>query len=244
MNNILIEIDASRRSGHHAFTQWLISNLHENQYEENLCKFKYNHVIGNQKILWVNEGYVNVEGNKEHISKCVNDHSIIIITYEVLHQGRLDQPNYTILTEELRRKWGIKKHIQISFVRDILNNLSSLKKIQDFSDGDLAVKNFLQIYKNQLKKTLIPFGGVIYDKWISDEEYANQVCLSILGKNNMFHPLKVGGTGSSFGDKLNMQSLLNRYKQFPPPQWTVELIKQDKELMGMLEILEMNKTIG
>ena len=189
MNNILIEIDSLRRSGHHAFTQWLISNLHENQYEENLCKFKYNHVIGNQKVLWVNEGHVDIEGNKEYISKCVDDHSVIIITYEVFWQERLNQPNHTILTEELKRKWGVKEHIQISFVRDILNNLSSLlKKLQDFSDGDLVVKNFLQIYKNQLKKALVPFEGIIYDKWISDEEYANQVCKKILGKNNMFHP--------------------------------------------------------
>lgn len=239
---VLIEIDSLKRSGHHGFAQWLISNLHEHPFNEKILNYKYNHVvIGDKNILWVNEGFIFPEKTIEYISEQKSSINAVIITYEVPWKEKLEQPNHTILTGELKEKWGVKEHIRVSFVRDILNNLSSLKKMEDFSDEDIEVKYHLQIYKNQLKKALTPFEGIIYDRWISDEEYANQVCLKILGKNNMFHPLEIGGTDSSFDGKLNVQSLLDRYKQFPPPQWTIELIKQDKELMEMLGILGMNK---
>jgi len=236
---VLIEIDATRRSGHHAFTQWLISNIHEWEYKDNLCKFKYNHILGNKNIIWVNEGERDVDSIKSYISERIHNHQIVIITYETVVSSRLDS-NYTLLTDELREKWNVEEHIQIPYVRDIYNNLASWSKMANPALDKNEFQIYLQIYKNQLRKVINNFRGVIYDKWIADEKYANEVCLKLIGKPNKFNPLDIGGTVSSFNDEAKIESLLNRYKSIEIPKKFTSQITQDKELVGMMRMVGMN----
>ena len=236
---ILIEIDAARRSGHHAFTQWLISNIQGCEYKDNLCKFKYNHILGNKNIIWVNEGEWDVDSIKSYISEKIHKHQIVIITYEAPLPSRLNF-NHTILTDELRKEWNVEEHIQIPYVRDIYNNLASWYKISNLNINQDEFQIYLQIYKNQLKKIINNFRGVIYDKWIADKEYANEVCLKLIGKPNKFNPLNVGGTVSSFDGKAKIESLLNRYKSIEIPEKFISQITQDKELVEMMRMVGMN----
>ena len=242
---ILIEVNAIRRSGHHAFINWLISNIHDHKYEENLCQYKFNAILGNKNILWVNEGEDNTQGCIECISE--NTHKpIVIVSYESTRDLTMENPNYSILTDELRQKWDVTEHIQIPFVRDYYNNIASINKIWpmfDRGEGDKLYLAYNVLYKGQLKRALNTFRGVIYDKWVSDEEYANEVCLKLIGQPNKFNPLEIGGTLSSYDDsQLKLTSLLNRYQKTKWPKWVMDEIKGNVELSELIKQAGFDKS--
>ena len=172
---ILIEVNAIRRSGHHAFINWLISNIHGVKYQENLCKWNYTVIPGNKNVLWVNEGEQNIQQNIDHISKCTHI-PIVIISYEAPVKSTVDNPNFSILTDELRQKWGVTEHIQIPFVRDYYNNIASINKVWPVFKKEVTGANsellsyYNQVYKHQLDRALTTFRGVIYGKWDRDWE--------------------------------------------------------------------------
>ena len=243
---ILIEVNAIRRSGHHAFINWLISNIHNVPYTENLCKNKYNVILGNKKILWVNEGEWGVKQNIDFITERKDRMDIVIISYEQITKEINYDPNYSVLTKELKDKWGVVEHIQIPFVRDYYNNMASLLKINNKNKNPIPFKNsyplYIKAYKGQLKHVIEGIRGVIYDKWVSEPEYALKVCLKILGKVNQYHPLSLGGTGSSFGKgKQDMGSLLNRYKTVKFPKWVMDKKQNDIELNKLIKQIGFEK---
>lgn len=242
---ILIEVNAIRRSGHHAFINWLISNIHGIAYQENLCQYKFNTIIGNKDILWVNEGEDNTQGCIEFISTKTHI-PIVIISYEAPRNITINNPNYSVLTDELREKWGVTEHIQIPFIRDYYNNMASIDKVwpmfNNINDPHL-IKLYNTIYKGQLKRVSNSFRGVMYDKWVNDLEYANKVCLKIIGQPNKFSPLNIGGTKSSYGDtKLNINSLFTRYKKTKWPKWVIDEIKGDVELSELISKAGFDKS--
>lgn len=237
---ILIEVNAIRRSGHHAFINWLISNIHNVPYTENLCKNKYNVLLGNKTILWVNEGEWGVKQNIDFITERKDRMDIVIISYEQITSETNYDPNYSVLTKELKKEWGVVEHIQIPFVRDYYNNFASLIKASNKNVISNNIQNsyplFASAYKAQLKHVIKGIRGVIYDKWVNDPEYALKVCLKILGKVNQYHPLSLGGTGSSFGKgKQDMSSLLNRYKTVKFPKWMIDKKQNDMELNKLIK---------
>ena len=237
---ILIEVNAIRRSGHHAFINWLISNIHGVAYQENLCKYKFNIIVGKKNILWVNEGEDNTQGCINHISN--NTHiPIVIVSYESPVGQIVDNPNYSILTDELRDKWGVTEHIQIPFIRDYYNNIASINKVWPLFHKEVTGVNnelflsYNKVYKKQLKRANNTPKGVIYDKWIGDKEYANEVCLELIGQPNKFSPFDIGGTKSSYDDtQLKLESLFTRYKKTKWPKWVIDEIKGDVELSELI----------
>lgn len=247
---IVIEINAIRRSGHHAFINWLISNIHEVKYQENLCKWKFNTIQGNKNILWVNEG----EQFKDIILNHIDNNpkpDVLIISYESPTKSTLSKPNYSLLTDNLRLKWDVTEHIQFSLVRDFYNNFASLSTKEDlsyfFSNEERHAPNsmlmrYIYLYKMQLKQTLNTFKGVIYDKWVSDEVYANEVCLKLIGKPNKYRPIEIGGTHSSYNEEqLQVDSLLKRYQKTKWPKWLIDRISSDNELVELIEQAGFNK---
>ena len=63
----IIEIQAIRRSGHHAFANWLINNLLDTDGSIGYCTEKYN-IINNGEVLWVNEAEYDLNQTKKIIS--------------------------------------------------------------------------------------------------------------------------------------------------------------------------------
>lgn len=241
---IVIEVNAIRRSGHHAFINWLISNIHGVKYQENLCKWKFNNISGNKNILWVNEG----EQHKDIILNHIDNHhkpDILIISYESPTKATLQNSHYSILTDELRHKWDVTEHIQFPLIRDFYNNFASLSTKEDlsyfFSEEERnapysMLMRYIRLYKMQLKQTLNTFKGVIYDKWVSDEVYANEVCLKLIGQPNKYTPIEIGGTHSSYNDEqLQVDSLLKRYQKTKWPRWVIDRISSDNELVELIK---------
>ena len=99
-NMKIIEIQAIRRSGHHAFTNWLINNLLDTDGSIGYCNDKYN-IINNGEVLWVNEAEYGLNQTKKVISEV--------------------KPNYTFLTYEV----FLYKHNNDSrpHVKDNINSL-------------------------------------------------------------------------------------------------------------------------
>ena len=254
---ILIEVNAIRRSGHHAFINWLISNIHDVPYSANLCKWKYSYAKGNKDILWINEGEQETNNIISYISEHHHKVDIVLVSYEAPTDDTIKNPNYSILTDKLREEWNVEEHIQIPFVRDFYNNFASVSKLgyMDylFTDNEEFATNsvldrYIHLYKHQAKRALNTFRGVIYDKWVSDEEYANEVCIKLIGKPNKYHPLDIGGTSSSFSSndtisinstnedrQSKINSILNRYKKIQWPQWVLNKINNDYELLNIIK---------
>lgn len=241
---ILIEVNAIRRSGHHAFINWLISNIHGVKYDENLCKWKFNTIVGDTNVLWVNEGEDGTQGCIEYISSR-NNIDITIISYEAPNSKTMDNPNYSILTDELREKWGVTEHIQLPLVRDYYNNFASINKVWPMFDppNKQLYNAYHHVYKHQLNRALTTFRGVMYDKWVSDEEYANEVCLKLIGKPNKYHPLEIGGTKSSYDKGTpKLDALFNRYKTVKWPKWVLDEVMGDKMLSEAIKKAGMDKS--
>mgnify|MGYP003650969906 CR=1 FL=1 len=237
---VLIEVNAIRRSGHHAFINWLIANLNETKYEENLCKYKNNRIDGKYKILWVNEGEQSIQDNINVIDNHYPNIDIAIISYEVLTNETDLNPNYTILDKTLRKRWDVTEHIHIPFIRDYYNNVASLMKLYPYIEiegNDAYNIMYHDMYTAQLKHVLDGVRGVIYDKWVSDKEYANLTCIKLLGKPNMFNPLELGGAPSSYdkNEELKLDSLLNRYKTTTFPKWMMDKVNQDEVLSALIK---------
>ena len=157
---IVIEVNSIRRSGHHAFIHWLISNIHETKYDKNLCQSKHTWIKGSNNIMWLNEGEHDEKPWISYINRNIQDIDILIISYESWSKTTMNNPNYSMLTDELREKWGVTEHIQISFVRDFYNNFASLLTRQHH-DQDVF-ENFYTLYRKQLERALTTFRGVIY----------------------------------------------------------------------------------
>ena len=244
----LIEINSLKRTGHHAFTTWLISNLHDTPYQKELPKWKYIHLLGSQNVLWINEGEIGINDHPSYIDNNLENLDTVIITYEGISKEMNNHPIYSILQENKYDKWDIQNHTQITFIRDFYNTMSSLSKSSnvqmfldhgwDFSKSGPFGDMMYTTYKELLRDYLENDKGILYDKWVGDEEYANEVCLKLIGKPNKYHPLEISGSPSSFNDKeLTLDKILNRSKTGNIPTWLMKRVVGDSELQEMLSKL-------
>jgi hypothetical protein len=241
----IIEINSLKRTGHHAFTNWLISNLHGVKYQEELSKWKYNHIFGSQTILWINEGEIDIKKHPSYIENHIGSIDTLIITYEGVSKEMNNHPIYSITQENKNNNWNIQNHHQITFIRDFYNTMSSLSKssnIQwfldhgwDFSKPGPFGDMMYQTYKKLLRDYLENDNGILYDKWVSNEEYANEICLKLTGKPNQYHPLEIGGSPSSFDNReLTLDKILNRSETGNIPTWLMKRVVGDNEIQEML----------
>lgn len=238
----IIEIQAIRRSGHHAFTNWLINNLLDTDGSIGYCNEKYN-VINDGEILWVNEAEYDLNQTKKVISEVKPNYAFL--TYEVfLYKYNNDSKphvkdniNSLLLTPYLEQKWGVTKAINFSFVREFWNNFASLFTLFPFyQEGNKIdeVQQWVNYYKASLKYNFKTNGG-LFDLWIQDEKYANNILNYLINKDNKLNPLSTTGTKSSFkNSKLTVENLLSRKDLITFPDWFMDMVNTDKELLDLL----------
>ena len=238
----IIEIQAIRRSGHHAFTNWLINNLLDTDGSIGYCNEKYN-VINDGEILWVNEAEYGLNQTKKVISEVKPNY--VFLTYEVfLYKYNNDSKphvkdniNSLLLTPYLEQKWGVTKAINFSFVREFWNNFASLFTLFPFyQEGNKIdeVQQWVNYYKASLKYNFKTNGG-LFDLWIQDKKYANNILNYLINKDNKLNPLNTTGTKSSFkNSKLTVENLLSRKDLIIFPDWFMDMVNTDKELLDLL----------
>ena len=182
------------RSGIHCILGWIIQNL-----EDNSVNF-YNNIknTNNLKDRLIKKNDTRIDDIRNKISEDLNS-KYIIKSFESKNLN-FYKPN--------------KTDINIIIIRNPYNNLSSsikyieingyhqdIKINEDFDKLWLEYSNFFINNNNYIK--------ILYDKFIIDEKYRNDISKKIgfkLNNNNLPH-LKMGG-GSSF----NTNDYLNRKK--------------------------------
>lgn len=243
-NMKIIEIHSIRRSGHHAFTNWLVNNLLDTDGSIGYCPYKFNN-IQEGNVLWVNEAEYNLNQIKKKISEIKPNY--LFLTYENF-QYREDGKNSSLipksninslfLTPYLKEEWGVTNTITFSFIREFWNNFASLFKLFPFYEKEekkFEVKNWINYYKLLLKHNLQTSGGV-FDLWIQDKNYANILANQLISMNNKLQPLNTEGTQSSFKNtKLTVESLLTRSDLITFPNWFMEIVDTDQELLELLK---------
>ena len=239
----IIEIHSIKRSGHHAFTNWLVNNLLDTDGSIGYCPYKFNN-IQNGKVLWVNEAEYNLNYIKKNISEVRP--SYLFLTYENF-QYREDGEssslaiksniNSLFLTPYLKEEWGVTDTITFSFIREFWNNFASLFNLFPFyKEGKKVneIEQWVSYYKILLKHNLKTDSGV-FDTWIQNEEYANTITNQLIGIDIKLQPLNTAGTQSSFNKpKLIIEDLLSRKDQYTFPDWFLEIVYNDLELTNLL----------
>jgi hypothetical protein len=239
----IIEIHSIRRSGHHAFTNWLVNNLLDTDGSIGYCPYKFNN-IQDGNLLWVNEAEYNLNQIKKTISEVRPNY--LFLTYENF-QYREDGENSSLiaksninslfLTPYLEEEWGVTNTITFSFIREFWNNFASLFNLFPFyKEGKRIeeIKQWVSYYKILLKHNLQTSGG-LFDSWIQNEEYANTITNQLIGIDNKLQPLNTAGTQSSFNKpKLTIEDLLSRKDQYTFPDWFLEIVYNDLELTNLL----------
>tara|TARA_R110000868_G_scaffold384101_1_gene651494 strand:- start:71 stop:817 length:747 start_codon:yes stop_codon:yes gene_type:complete len=243
----IIEVVSMRRAGHHAFANWLVSNLLGTDGGSGYCEYKFN-IIDSGNILWINEAEINYDKAQNIISEIKPKY--LVITYEVFQHTTSLEDNPTIkvdlsslvTTPELIKEWGVTDIKQITFVREFWNNFSSLFNLYPFYSEEyskLEVQAWLRYYK-LLVRSALETNGIVFDKWIQNETYSDKALRDILGIERKVNPLSTKGTYSSFGDTTPaVNSLLNRRSQVVFPKWFLDIVEQDDELAKLLIKLQI-----
>ncbi len=239
----IIEIHSIRRSGHHAFTNWLVNNLLDTDGSIGYCPYKFNN-IQDGNLLWVNEAEYNLNQIKKTISEVRPNY--LFLTYEnsQYQEDGENSPliaksniNNLFLTPYLEEEWGVTNIITFSFIREFWNNFASLFNLFPFyKEGNRIeeIKQWVSYYKILLKHNLQTSGG-LFDSWIQDKDYANRLSNQLLNMDNKIQPLNTTGTQSSFkSSKLTVENLLTRSHFITFPDWFMEIVNTDQELLELL----------
>jgi len=240
----VIEIHSIRRSGHHAFTNWLISNLLNTDGSTYYCNYKYTKINDN-KVLWVNEAGLDCAQNRFQIKYTKPEY--LFLTYENINYTEFGTQNpfkktninSLIFTPYLKERCNITEVIEFTFIREFWNNFSSLFNLYpnyvNEKDYKEVVQHWVNYYKLLLKHNL-KHNGILFDLWVKDKKYSDKLTQKILGIDNKVEPLNTAGTGSSFkNSELTLNTLLNRSDQFTFPTWFLDLVYNDIELTNLLK---------
>jgi len=242
----IFEIISLRRSGHHAFINWLFANFVGTPYEAQSAIYAHDDKL---KLLYLNQAEFNYDNHQHHIANNLDRIEYLFSSTETAHAkfsilNKFNPVFTTWQSTDFKDKWGVTNYKRVLFIRDFFNCFASQIKISPMH-WEIEAPYNIKMYNNWKSHASASLEGdyaVFYDKWISDPEYTNQVSLDLLNTSNKFNPLDVKGTISSFNkfEKVDLERYLTRYKEVEFPIWFHEKVKNDKELHLLLDKLNMN----
>lgn len=242
----LFEIISLRRSGHHAFINWLFANLTEAPYEALSTTYAHDNEL---KLLYINQAEFDFNNHQNYINNNLSRIDNLFISTETAHAkfSILNQSNPVFTTwhnSDFKNQWGVTNYRRVLFIRDFYNCFASQIQVSlpHWENETQYTNHMYDRWKSHALASLNGDYTVLYDKWISDPEYTNQVNLDLLGEDNKFNPLDIKGTVSSFNlfEKVNLEKYLTRYKEVEFPMWFREKVINDKELQSLLDKFNMN----
>lgn len=234
----IIEIFANRRSGHHFFMSWLVSNVSG----EKDTKIKELN-----KITWINDEICHYNDATYHAffdkQKVLNEIEDIINKkpkYLFINYEESDTSN------ELNKEGTLiykNNPLKIVFIRDFLNTFASKWKVSetDLREFYFGFKNEKEILQNieQWKMmaknyTNKEYGGIKYEDLLNNKDIRENFLINNFGIDEKFKPSEFEGTKSSF--KTN--NFNNRYLEVNFSDKFKELIKTDSELNYLIGLLQ------
>lgn len=237
----IIEVFANRRSGHHLFLSWLISNI-TNQKDDKTNKLN--------KITWLNDNVCHYNDisyhavfNKEivnnEVKEIINKNpKYFFINYEEVNiLNDINDENSIIYNY---------KPTKIVFIRDFLNVMASKwavsnTKMKEFYSGfqsDESILRNITHWKRSAKNYLSgDYIGFTYENLINDIEQRENFLRNNFGKKEIYSISELNGTNSSF----NSKNFNERYKEVEFSERFRELVLEDKELNYLLDEMKYNK---
>jgi hypothetical protein len=235
----IIEIFANRRSGHHFFLSWFISNI----IGEKDTKTK-----DLNKITWINPKSVHINDASYHAFFDFDG------TIKEIGIQALKSPDYMFINyEDAGILPNVSKYFsehkikttQIVFIRDFLNTMASKWKV---SRGDMEqwyfgferediIKDNIQDWKDIAKAYL---GGnylnISYEEMITNPKAKVQFLKENFNKPEIFPSNEIQGTKSSF----NSSNFNERYKEINWNPLFKNIVSSDSELKYLIKEMNYN----
>lgn len=236
----IIEVFANRRSGHHFFMSWLVSNL---------SGFKDTKIKELNRITWINDeichyndatyhAFFNEEKVKNEIKEIINKNpKYLIINYE-------ESGLYNKLNKEGAFLYEYDT-VKLVFIRDFLNTFASKWAVSetDLKEFYFGFKNKEQILENITSWKTIADSyisdisiGIKYEEVLQDEEKRKEI-LGHFKVDEKIKPNELQGTKSSF----STNNFNERYKEVNFSDLFKTIIKDDINLQNLINKLEYNK---
>lgn len=235
----VIEVFANRRSGHHFFMSWLVSNL----------TGKIDNKIKNlEKITWIDDelchyndatyhAFFDIDKVKEEINEIIDKSpKYLIINYE---EGGLS--NRVNMSDSNLSKL---ETIKVVFLRDFLNTMSSKWAVSntDMKEFYFGFNNKEQIIENINYWKMMAENFILneetsltYEDMLSNE-YNRVKFLENFGVKETIKPNELQGTKSSF----KSENFNERYKEVNFNDIFTEEIRNDKRLNSLIKKLNYN----
>jgi hypothetical protein len=233
----LIEITATRRSGHHAMMSWVV---------ENLTRVKVSHwhykvtVVGDSQFCVLNEGNEWIERGIQLLEELKSPINTLMINYE---DG---DPDYSLVYNNhfykgkfytvnfLNKK--ITNSYKILFIRDFYNNIASRYHANISNHFPHSYKgDFIDSWKKIAREIVEnKYHFLKYEDWLISKEKRNDFLLKTFNVNETIGIENMNGTSSSFGEHKNV---LNRFDMVDLPEDVKEIIRKDNELHYLIGAL-------
>lgn len=236
----IIEVFANRRSGHHFFMSWLVSNL---------SGFKDDKIKNLNKITWITDKICHYNDATYHAF--FDEEKVKSEINEIIQK----QPDYLIINYE---ESGIFNKLnkegtdiynnnpqKVVFIRDFLNTMASKWAVSetDLREHYFGFKNEEQIRENieywkrmaqsYLDKNTI---GLTYEELLTDEKSRTEF-LKHFNVIETIKPSQIQGTKSSFSTK----NFNERYKEVNFNNLFIDKVFNDKRLNRLIENLNYNR---
>lgn len=225
-------IYSMQRSGHHAIIFWLLENM--GGFNRNM----------NTNVYWNENKAIYYYNDCNHVPYILsNTYKKLILSFEDIDLSN-NYYNYIHNQKKLNLipNDGDKK---IIIIRDFYNMLASRYKKFSPNYGFnkyylLDIDDIILLWKHEAREILENKNiiGILYNKWIIDKNYRNEIG-DKLGIKNIFDKIDyvpIMGNGSSFC-KLNLENnkinYLERFKKVKFPEDILIKIKNDKELFQL-----------
>lgn len=236
----IIEVFANKRSGHHFFMSWLVSNLSGK---------KDTKIKDLNKITWINNEICHYNDATYHAF--FNEEKVLSEIEEIIDK----KPKYFIINYEesgLLNKLNsegtvINKNntVKVVFLRDFLNTMASKWAVSetDLREFYFGFENIEHIKENidywkMMTKSYLNENtiGLTYEELLSSTE-SREKFLNNFGVIETIKPDEIQGTKSSFTTK----NFNERFKEIKFNNLFKKIIKEDEELNLLIEELNYNR---
>jgi len=226
----IIEIYATRRSGHHAFISWIITNITNQTHDFNK---HLNSVEKFNNLIHINDALFNKEIAKKTFTDNKNTTPTFLLNYEE------NDISESIVENEKTKK--------VIFVRDFLNVMASkiaapnMQSMYGRLEDENTIKENIFTWKRLAKHFIsTDLHKIKYEDLISDSDYRNNFLLNLIGVDDNYDPLNLKGTNSSFINNYDPSELNNRYKKVNFSEKFKRICVEDEELNFLIN--ELNYT--
>lgn len=133
------------------------------------------------------------------------------------------------------------KYTSAIILRDFGNLLASryAKYYKNICLNNKYICDLLRLIEVWKQHTVCPKKTILYNQWLTSKNYRDKISLEILGIDNIIDRtdyVSSIGDGSSFNNTYNKQEnteYLTRYKKIKFPQYMIDYILKDEELINI-----------